>query len=157
MKQLEITGIREESAKKVSVELNQLLADYHVFYMNLRGLHWNITGVQFFGLHAKFEELYDNVADKIDEIAERILSLGQQPVHTLQEYIDSAKLDVVKNVSEAKPSVEAVLAGLKYFIAKQRQVMELADENGDEATNAMMSDFIAEQEKLAWMFTSLLK
>ncbi len=157
MKQTEIIGLKESNAVKISESLNNLLADYHIFYMNLRGLHWNIKGAQFFALHNKFEELYDDAAGKIDEIAERILSLGQKPVHTLEEYVKKSKLDVVKDVSEAKPALQAVLDGFKYLIEKQRQLLEQADELGDEGTNAMMSDYISEQEKLVWMFLSTTK
>lgn len=157
MKRLEITGIKAEHAQKTAKNLNQLLADYHIYYMTLRGLHWNIIGAQFFALHGKFEELYDDVADKIDEIAERILMLDQKPVHSLSEYLKMAKLPEVVNVDEAKPAIDAVLQGFKYLIAKQRETLELAAELGDEATVAMMSDYISEQEKLVWMFSATVR
>lgn len=157
MNQLEITGIKLENAQKISNGLNELLADYHIFYMNLRGLHWNIKGPQFFALHGKFEELYDNSAEKIDEIAERILSLGQKPVHSLGEYLKMSSLKEVKDISGAKAALEATLEGFKHLIAKQREVLSLADELEDESTNAMMSDYISEQEKIVWMLISTLK
>ncbi|MFO7863037.1 MAG: Dps family protein [Salinivirgaceae bacterium] len=157
MKQLEVTGIKAENAKKVAEKLNELLADYHIYYMNLRGLHWNIVGPQFFALHGKFEELYDNVAEKIDEVAERILTLDATPEHSLNAYTKIAKLPEATNISEAKAAIQTVLTGFKHLLAKQREILELADELDDEATNAMMGDYISEQEKLSWMFTSLLK
>lgn len=157
MKQLEITGIKPENAQKTAEKLNQLLADYHIYYMNLRGLHWNIVGPQFFALHGKFEELYDDVAEKIDEIAERILMLEQKPVHSLSEYIKMAKLKEVTNVCEVKAAIDAVLQGFKYLIAQQREILEMAGELGDEATVAMMSDYISGQEKTVWMLAATLK
>ncbi len=157
MNQLEIIGHKEENTKKVALKLNELLADYHMFYMNLRGLHWNIKGPQFFALHNKFEELYDNAAEKIDEIAERILSIGETPVHSLSEYAKKSGLKEALNVSEAKAAIEVVLSGFKYLLAQQKEILELADKLEDEATNAMMSDYISEQEKLVWMFHSTLR
>ncbi|HKK57830.1 MAG TPA: Dps family protein [Salinivirga sp.] len=154
MNQLEIIGHKEEDTKKIALKLNELLADYHMFYMNLRGLHWNIKGPQFFALHNKFEELYDNAAEKIDEIAERILSIGETPVHSLSEYTKKSGLKEELNVSEAAAAIEVVLNGFKYLLAQQKEILELADELDDEATNAMMGDYISEQEKLAWMFHS---
>lgn len=157
MTQLEITGLEIDSAQKTAEKLNHLLADYHIYYMSLRGLHWNIVGNQFFALHEKFEELYDNVADKIDEIAERILMLEQKPVHSLTEFVKMAKLKEVVNVNEAKPAIEAVLHGFKHIIAMEREILEFAGKSNDEATVAMMSDYISEQEKLVWMFSAILK
>lgn len=152
MNHIEIIGHQSESTKKIAAKLNELLADYHIYYMNLRGIHWNIEGPQFFALHSKFEELYDNVAGKIDEIAERILSIGEKPEHSLNEYVKKAGLKEALNVKEGKAAVEVVLTGFKYLLAKQKEILALADELDDEATNAMMSDYISEQEKLVWMF-----
>lgn len=160
MTQLEILGHNEENAQKIALKLNELLADYHIYYMNLRGLHWNIQGPQFFALRGKFEELYSNIAEKIDEIAERILTLGQRPVHALSEFVrmnDVSGLKEHTNVTDAKTSIEVVLDGFKYLLTKQKEILELADESGDEATNAMMSDYIAEQEKLVLMFNATTK
>ena len=73
-------GIDKEQASKLSRELNDLLANYQLFYQNLRGLHWNIKGKEFFELHLKFEELYEDAVIKVDEIAERILTLEGDPL-----------------------------------------------------------------------------
>jgi starvation-inducible DNA-binding protein len=78
-----LIGIDKEKATELSQKLNQLLADYQLFYQNLRGLHWNIKGKEFFELHLKFEEYYNDAVVKVDEIAERILTLGGEPLHTL--------------------------------------------------------------------------
>ncbi len=75
-------GLNEEYAQKLADKLNVLLANYQLFYINVRGFHWNITGSNFFELHIKFEELYNDALLKIDEVAERILTLGHTPLHT---------------------------------------------------------------------------
>ncbi|HXK81777.1 MAG TPA: Dps family protein [Bacteroidales bacterium] len=157
MNPIKFTGIKEDVANKVSSSLNILLADYHVFYINLRGLHWNIKGQRFFALHEKFEELYDDVAEKIDEIAERILSLGNTPLHSMSKFIENAGIKEAINVSDSEESIMVVLENFKHLIAEQRKIMELADGNGDEATNAMMSDYISGQEKEVWLLSSSLR
>nr|WP_319997227.1 Dps family protein [uncultured Draconibacterium sp.] len=142
---------------QITVEkLNQLLADYQIHYQNLRGLHWNIKGQFFFALHARFEEYYNQAAEVVDEIAERILMLGGQPLHTFEDYTKTAKLDVVANVSEAKPAVESVLKSQRYFQESFNEILEVAGENNDEATAAMMSDWIGQTEKEIWMLESFL-
>ena len=83
-------GLDKDKAKKLADELNILLANYQVFYINTRGFHWNITGQEFFELHAKFEEIYNDALIKVDEIAERIRTLGHTPLHTFTDYLKTA-------------------------------------------------------------------
>ena len=127
-----------------------------MFYQNTRGLHWNIKGDKFFELHLKFEELYTNLLLKVDEVAERILTLGATPLHTFDDYQSTAKIKEVKNVSDGKVGVNSILHAFEILIPKQREILNLSDNAGDEGTNALMSDYIREQEKLVWMYSSYL-
>lgn len=93
-------GLDNAQVKELIEKLNDLLANYQVFYQNVRGFHWNIRGQKFFELHVKFEELYNDMHTKIDEIAERILTLGGTPLHTFEDYTSISKVKVLKNASE---------------------------------------------------------
>jgi len=137
-------------------KLNKLLADYQIFYQNLRGLHWNVKGPMFFALHEKFEEYYNQSAEVVDAIAERVLMLGGQPLHTFGEYLEVATLEQVKNVSDGREAVEAVLKGDRFFLNSFKEILETANENNDEGTAAMMSDWIGETEKRIWMLEAYL-
>ena len=106
-------GLNKEKTIKLAEKLNLLLADYMVFYQNTRGLHWNIKGEKFFELHVKFEELYNDLILKIDEIAERILTLGGVPMHTFEDYLANAAIKSAKNVTDAVPSVKLILDSFK--------------------------------------------
>lgn len=150
-------GLDQEKSSELAAGLNELLADYMVFYQNTRGLHWNIKGEKFFELHLKFEELYTNLLLKVDEVAERILTLGATPLHTFDDYKTTAKIGSIKNVSDGIQGVKAILDSLQILIIKQRQLLNLSGDAGDEGTNALMSDYIREQEKLVWMYSSFLK
>lgn len=150
-------GLPEKQAEQLAEKLNELLANYQIFYSNSRGLHWNIKGDKFFELHQKFEELYLDSFEKIDEIAERILTLGRTPLHTFSDYQNIAQVKEAKNVSDAKGSVQAVLDGYKQLLTLEREILELSDQADDEGTNALMSDYIREQEKSVWMYSSFLK
>lgn len=149
-------GLDRKKSKKLVEKLNILLADYMVFYQNTRGLHWNIKGEKFFELHLKFEELYDDLILKIDEIAERILTLGGVPTHTFEDYLKDATVKSAKNVTEAMPSVQLILDSFEKIIIKQRELLSLSADADDEGTNALMSDYIREQEKLVWMYTAYI-
>jgi starvation-inducible DNA-binding protein len=150
-------GLDQAKSTQLTKGLNNLLADYMMFYQNTRGLHWNIKGDKFFELHLKYEELYTNLLLKVDEVAERILTLGATPLHTFDDYKSTAKIKSVKDVSDGKQGVQTLLDAFETLIVKQRELLKLAAEAGDEGTNAMMSDYIREQEKLVWMFASFMK
>lgn len=150
-------GLDSSKSKELAVQLNTLLANYQVFYINARGFHWNITGDKFFELHAKFEELYNDLLLKVDEIAERILTLGHTPLHTFSDYVETSTIKEAKNISSGKEAMQNVLDSFTNLITLQRQVLELAGETGDEGTNALMSDYIRQQEKMVWMYSSYLK
>ncbi|MBX2903274.1 MAG: DNA starvation/stationary phase protection protein [Chitinophagales bacterium] len=150
-------GLDADKAKKLAEKLNLLLANYQLFYINARGFHWNITGEKFFELHLKFEELYTDALLKIDEIAERVLTLGHTPYHSFSEFLKHAKVKEATNVTEGKPAVKSVLNGFELLLQLEREILELSAEANDEGTNAMMSDYIREQEKLVWMYSAYLK
>ena len=156
MKNSNIIGLKEADCKKIAEKLNELLADYSIFYQNTRGAHWNIKGDQFFTLHVKFEELYDNLVLKIDEIAERILTLGYTPNHNFSDYIELSTIKESKEVSDGAKCVENILSSFKIVIDLQRELLDITDKAGDEGTNSQMSDYITEQEKEVWMYNSYL-
>lgn len=156
MKNASIIGLNESDCKKIAEKLNELLANYSVFYQNTRGAHWNIKGDQFFTLHPKFEELYDALVLKIDEIAERILTLGATPNHNYTDYLKVSKIKESKEVNDANKCVENILESFKTVIDLQRELLDITDEAGDEGTNSQMSDYITEQEKEVWMYNSYL-
>jgi len=149
-------GLHTEKANQLSSELNILLANFQTYYQNLRGLHWNIKGKNFFELHVKFEELYTDAQEKIDMIAERILTLQGTPLHTFSDYIDISRVPVAKNVSKDVDAVIVVVESLTELLKIERVILELSDEANDEGTNSMMSDFISEQEKTMWMLNAWL-
>ncbi|MGB0975856.1 MAG: Dps family protein [Prolixibacteraceae bacterium] len=149
-------GLDKTEAQQLAKQLNDLLANYQLFYMNLRAFHWNIKGEKFFELHAKFEELYDETLLKVDEIAERILTLGEEPAHTFSKYLELSEIKEQEGLNDAHSTVNSVLDSFEILIRKQRVLLDLSDQYGDEGTNALMSDYIREQEKLVWMYTAFL-
>ncbi len=150
-------GLDRMKSQQLADKLNSLLSNYQLFYINARGFHWNITGEKFFELHGKFEELYNDALVKIDEIAERILTLGYTPLHTFSDYTEHSAIAEAKNIADARPAVEAVVGGFQTLLEVEREILVLSDEAGDEGTNAQMSDYIREQEKLVWMYNAFLK
>lgn len=156
MKRTNQIGLDIGRVENLAERLNILLANYSIFYQNVRGYHWNIKGDKFFELHVKFEELYNDLILKIDEIAERILTLGYTPKHKYSEYNSLSEINESNEVSNGKKAVEDILASFKIIMILQRELLSLSDDAGDEGTNALTSDYIREQEKLVWMYSAFL-
>lgn len=149
-------GLDTSKTKDLTNDLNHLLANFQIYYQNLRGIHWNIKGKRFFDLHVKFEELYTDANVKVDEIAERILTLGETPLHTFDDYSNKAQVRVGKNISEDDKAVRLIVDSLTELLKIERVILEKSGEANDEGTNSMMSDFITEQEKIVWMMKAWL-
>ena len=156
MANLNAIGLDSEKAKDLAEKLNELLANYSIFYQNIRGYHWNIRGEKFFELHLKFEELYNDLVLKMDEVAERILTLGHTPKHNFVDYQAISTISASTEVNDGIKAVENILSSFKTTITLQRRLLHLSADADDEGTNSLMSDYIGEQEKLVWMYSAFL-
>lgn len=153
---LNAIGLDPILSEALIAKLNQLLANYSIFYQNTRGYHWNIRGQKFFELHLKFEELYNDLLLKVDEVAERILTLGSTPAHNYSDYARTSLIRESAQVSDGDAAVKAILESFRTVITLQRELLILSGEAQDEGTNALMSDYIRAQEKLVWMYSAFL-
>lgn len=149
-------GLSSKETEKNIELLNELLANFQVYYQNLRGVHWNIRGKRFFDLHVKFEELYNNAQLRVDEIAERILTLGGVPLHTFADYLEVNKIKVGKNISDDETAVKLVVESLQGLLKLERVLLQTTGDINDEGSNSLISDLITEQEKDIWMLQAFL-
>jgi starvation-inducible DNA-binding protein len=156
MNNLNAIGLDKSKSEELAGKLNDLLANYSTFYQNVRGYHWNIKGEKFFELHVKFEELYNDLFLKIDELAERILTLGFSPNYKFSDYMQTSQIKESTQSKDGLKAVEDILNSFKTIILLQREILSLAQETEDEGTLALMSDYIREQEKSVWMYTAFL-
>lgn len=150
-------GLEIKESKVLVKKLNSLLANYEIYYQNLRNFHWNVTGPNFFELHAKFEELYNAATLAIDETAERILTLGERPFSSFSEYIENSEIKEAMKIEDSIKMVEIVKDNLNTLLRLERSVLESAGEIGDEGTVALMSEYITAKEKIVWMLSAYLK
>ena len=149
-------GLDPGKSKALAEKLNVLLSTYQVFYINVRGFHWNISGEKFFELHVKFEELYNNLVMKIDEVAERIVTLGYPPIHSFTGYLKNSVIKEETNITDGRACVRLIVESLQTLLERQREILHLSADLDDEGTNALVSDYIREQEKLLWMYSAYL-
>jgi starvation-inducible DNA-binding protein len=144
-------NLDKEKTNNTVNELNILLADFHLYYQKLRNFHWNIVGKSFFDLHVKFEEMYDDTKLKVDEIAERILTLRYQPTSNLSEYLK------LSNIKESKASlsdvdmIDTLIDDHTILLKQMKTVVDAAGKAGDEGTIDLIGAYIRELEKTTWM------
>ena len=154
MRTLDYLNLNEARVANVVTALQNLLADFQIYYTNLRGFHWEIKGRGFFVLHEKFESMYDDTATKVDEIAERILTLGGTPENKYSGYLKVARIPEVSGVTSSHMAVDNILNTYKHFIAEERKLIDLANEANDAVTADMLTGYLKEQEKMIWMLVA---
>jgi len=137
-------------------KLNTLLASYQMHYQNLRSLHWNIKGANFFELHLKYEELYNRTQIIIDDIAERLLVLETVPYYNFSQYIKHSLIQENDYITDGNLGMEYIVNTQETLLKLENELLSLAGKINDEGTSAMMSDLIREKEKTNWMFKSWL-
>ncbi|GGG22481.1 Dps family protein [Pontibacter amylolyticus] len=156
MNKLTNIGLEKQDSVEIADKLNELLANYHIYYQNLRGFHWNIKGIHFFQLHAKYEELYNSALARIDALAERILTIGQKPLHSFSDYLRVSSIQEATSLSGDRETVEATHQNLSVIVSLERDILALAAEREDEGTVALVSEDINENEKTLWMLKAFL-
>jgi len=150
-------NLTEKQVKPVVDMLNEYLANYHIHYQKLRGCHWNVKGQSFFTLHLKFEELYTNAQLTIDEIAERVLTLGKPPHSRFEDYIKESTIKEIDTIGMADTAmVEAILEDMTKLIELERDLLDATDKAGDDGSNDMVNRFMQFKEKTIWMLRSFL-
>ena len=149
------SDIKKSATEAITNKLNRLLADYQVIYGHLHALHWNVEGRQFFVAHRELETMYDQLAEYIDDVAERILTLGNRPATTLKEYVEMSELDELPSRKyEAEEVASLVLKDLDYMISQIRSLIETAGEHNDEGTADFGVEMLRDLEKQRWFWSA---
>ncbi len=150
-------NMQDEKLLPVVMDLNTLLSDYHMYYQKLRSFHWNILGKNFFDLHEQFEDMYNDAQIKIDEIAERILTLRHHPVSKFSDYIKIATVQEESAMISDQKMIETLLNDHKIILAQMSSVIDSAENAGDEGTIDLVGAYIRELEKTSWMLNAWTK
>lgn len=143
-------------AKQLMDIVNKQIANWSVLYIKLHNYHWYVKGSQFFTLHEKFEQLYNEAALHIDELAERLLALGGAPVATMKECLEQSSVKEATGQETAEQMVATIVSDFETMIAELKEGMQVADEVGDETTGDMLLGIHQSLEKHVWMLKSFL-
>lgn len=148
-------GIDEQDRMKVADGLKRLLADSYTLYLQTHNFHWNVTGPQFRELHLMFEEHYTELATAVDEIAERIRTLGVAAPGTYKAFAELSSIEEIDGVPSAEDMVAILTHGHEQVVKTCREGLALAQEANDESSVALISDRMRIHEKTAWMLRAL--
>lgn len=136
--------------------VNKQIANWSVMFIKLHNYHWYVTGPEFFTLHAKFEELYNEAALHIDELAERLLAMGDKPVATMAGALERSSVKEAEGRETAQEMVVNIVEDYSTMIQELKQGMELADAANDETTGDLLLSIHSGLEKHVWMLNSFL-
>lgn len=148
-------GITKTHREAVATELKKLLADSYTLYLQTHNFHWNVTGVRFRDLHLMFEEHYTELATAVDEIAERIRSLGVFALGTYQAFSQASAIEPVENIPTAEEMVTILMQNHEQVVRTCRNALVIAQEADDESSASLISDRMVIHEKTAWMLRAM--
>lgn len=144
-------------SSKLYEKMNVYLANQQISYIKLHNLHWYVKGKGFFVLHGKLEELYDQTATIMDDVAERLLALGQSPVASMSKALSMATVKELEDAPiSSRETIQGLLVDVEYWIRDTAEIAALADEAADGATADQFNGYLAEYQKLRWMLQSYL-
>lgn len=149
--------IEPSKAQVIAENLDVILASYQVYCQKIRAFHWNIQGKNFFELHMKFEDLYKNITVKVDEIAERILTLGYFPSSNFKDYLKASVIKEAESFLLEREMIEELLIDMNQLLKMEKACIKIATENQDDGTVEILRSYIAYKEKVCWMFFTWLK
>lgn len=148
-------GIKKKDREQIAEGLKRLLADSYTLYLQTHNFHWNVTGPQFRELHLLFEEHYTELATAVDDIAERIRTLGVAAPGTFKAFAGLSSVKEVEQIPDAAEMVAVLTKGHQQVVKTSRKVLKTAQEAGDESTAALVSDRMRVHEKTAWMLRAM--
>lgn len=143
-------------AQPLVTVLNKQIANWTVLYIKLHNYHWYVKGNQFFTLHLKFEELYNEAALHIDNLAERVLTLRGLPIATMKQSLQLASIEEAEGHEDANAMVAAIVKDFEQVLAELKEGMELAEKEGDQTTGDMFLAIYSSLEKHTWMLSAFL-
>lgn len=157
MAQMDINiGIQEDSRRQIGDGLSRLLADTYTLYLKTHNFHWNVTGPMFNTLHLMFETQYTELAAAVDQIAERIRSLGFPAPGTYKQFADLTSIEEEAEVPKAEDMIAILVRDQETVVRTARSIMPLVDEANDEVSADLLTQRMEVHEKTAWMLRSML-
>lgn len=150
-------GLTDKAREEITSLLFKLLSDDFVIYVKARNYHWNVVGKDFLQLHEFFKQIYEDLEDEIDDVAERIRALGRKVPATMKNFLETTDLNETEEFISDKQMLENLLNDYETSIKNIRTFISTASSVGDEGTANFLAELIEKKEKTAWMIRSILE
>lgn len=140
------------------INLNKFLSELEIMSVKLQNYHWNVQGHNFFVIHSKLEEFYDEIREQIDEIAEHILAKGYEPLGTMRDFISNSEIVEAKNEKiKSEELLKNVTQDYNTLYQKSLEIKKCAENFEDNETSSLMDDYLKEYSKKLWMLNEVTK
>lgn len=149
-------GLEKDYRIRLIQELQHFLADTYAVYLKVQGFHWNMQGDFFRALHPWMEEVYRDLAEDVDTIAERIMQIGGHAPASFEEYQNLTQISEQHDFSDMMAMVQLIVTDLSTVIRSARNIGRHSSEAADNATTSLMDSYIQDKEKLVWMLGKFL-
>ena len=140
-----------EPIRDMTAVLNRQIANWNILYTKLHRFHWFVKGPQFFTLHSKFEQLYEEAATYIDELAERVLAIGGRPLATMREYLAEASVKEAEGDHTGTEMAAMIVKDFETVISELKSGLKTARQAQDEPTSDILIGMQKSLEKHVWM------
>ncbi|MCG3711196.1 Dps family protein [Aliarcobacter butzleri] len=139
-------------------QLKQIQADAHALYVKIHNFHWNVKGMDFHPVHSYTEGVYNQMSELYDDMAERVIILGDKPYLTIDELAKATKIETeTKDSFKSKEIVEKIIIDFEYLLKAFKKLSESAANDGDKGTEAFADEKVAKFEKDLWMLGNMVK
>lgn len=150
-------GITESDRNDIAQGLARLLANSYTLYLKTHNFHWNVTGPMFSTLHTLFETQYTELATAVDEIAERIRTLGVPAPGSYKQFAELSSIEEETGIPKAEEMIKQLIIGQETIIQTAREIFPLVEKANDEPSADLLTQRMQIHEKNAWMLRSHLE
>jgi|SRR5689334_3708416 len=151
------TATSQPQSAETQQLLNGILADEFVVYVRILNFHWNVRGMQFHSLHEFFEKLYVHQAKTIDDIAEKVRSMGAFATATMEEYLGNSRLkEKIGEPPDPRVMIATLASDHETIIKRIREALSVVDKYDDPSTDNFLCDLLEKHEKTLWMLQAHL-
>ena len=143
---------------KIVKQLKQIQADAHALYIKTHNYHWNVKGMDFFPVHSYTQKIYEEMSELYDDMAEKVLILGEKPYLTIEELAKETKIETeTKDSFKSREILESIIKDYKYLLEAFKTLSNTAEKDGDKSTQAFADDKVSKFEKDLWMLGNMVK
>ena len=149
-------GLKKNARREVAEALSRSVADTYTLFASTQGLHWNVQGPLFYSVHKMTEEQYQDMFEAIDDLAERIRTLGFPAPATLSDMARLSAIDELDGEADVRTQIEQLIGANERLTQRMRDAVEKAEALNDVKTADLLTERLGVHEENAWMLRATI-